>query len=131
MCFGGNSDPEAAPAPAPQEPLTWADAHSTVTGQSGPGGIGVTPTADALKASENKADKAKREKKKRKKGRMANQVAEKHGRTKAPRRRPDGSRYADDRDPASRSNDKSSPRQRQSQARDEYIDDLRANPDGW
>lgn len=118
MCFGGNSDPEPAPAPEPQEPLTWADAHSKVTGQSGPGGIGVTPTADALKVSENKADKAKREKKSRDKYRSKG-------------RRPDGSRYADDRDPASRKNSKKTTGERQKQARREFIDDLRANPDGW
>ena len=135
MCFGGNNDPKPKPAPPPQKPLTWADAHSRVTGQSGPGGIGVTPVAEAAVPAENLADKAKREQKSRKRGRMANQVAEKHGRAKAPRRRPDGSRYADDRDPASRTNrfggGKSSHDSEKKRAREQYLDDLRANPDGW
>lgn len=120
MCFGGNDSPDPAPTPEPQEPLSWADAHSTVTGQSNPDGT-VTPTAAGLaRNTENKADKAKREKKSRDK-------------YKSKDRRPDGSRYADYRDPASRNvkNSKRPQRALDKLAREQYLDDLRANPDGW
>ena len=127
MCFGGNNSPDPAPTPEPQQPLSWADAHSTVTGQSNPDGT-VTPTAAGLakatgsKRPGNKADEAKREKKTRDKYRSKGL-------------RPDGSHYADFRDPASRTNwhggGKRSKAGLEKRAREQYLDDLRANPDGW
>ena len=121
MCFGGNNNsPDPAPAPEPQEPVSWADAHLAVTEQTNPDGS-VSPTAEGLAIKERKtADQAKREKKSRDK-------------YKSKGRRPDGSHYADYRDPASR-NVKSSNRPKRTlekTAREQYIDDLRANPDGW
>ena len=117
MCFGGNNSPDPAPTPEPQQPLSWADAHTQVTGQSNPDGS-VTPTAAGLAI--NKADEAKREKKTRDK-------------YKSKGLRPDGSQYADYRDPANR-NKQNSNRPKatlEKIARDQYLDDLRENPDGW
>lgn len=123
MCFGGNNDsPDPAPAPAPQEPVSWADAHLAVTEQTNPDGS-VSPTAEGLAIKERRtADQAKREKKSRDKYRSKGL-------------RPDGSHYADYRDPASRSNwhggGKRSKAGMEKRAREQYLDDLRANPDGW